>query len=108
MTDLMKGITNEARKLADEAKTLEAIASKNLLSFEAYELLANIKQRLNVLEHMHDQARDNMRAAAAAESAALERPEQPIKKSIRTSSVSPGERAKQRMTKRGVIIVRGV
>lgn len=106
MTGLTKALTAEARKLADEAKTLEVVASKNLLSFEASELLGSLRQRLNVLSYQIDEVRAAMKATADEESAGLELTEQP-KKSPRASHVSAGERAKRNAVKRGATLVRG-
>ncbi|MEZ2449284.1 hypothetical protein [Raoultella planticola] len=105
MTDLLKSLTAEARKLADEAKTLEIIAGKNLLSFEASELLDSLRQRLNVIGYQIDEVRAAMKASAAEEATTLERQE--VKKSPRASHISAGERAKRQAVRRGATLYRG-
>ena len=109
MTDLMKTLTTEARQLADEAKTLEVIAEKNLLCSELSELLASIKQRLNVIEFMVEQVHEKMKTIAAEESASIVRYDQkPIKKSQRARQISPGARFKRQALKRGALLIRDI
>lgn len=105
MTELLKSLTAEARKLADEAKTLEIIAGKNLLSYEASELIGSLRLRLNVLGYQIDEVRAAMKDAAAEEAAALEC--QKVTKSPRASHISAGERAKRQAVRRGATLYRG-
>ncbi|AGO57178.1 hypothetical protein SOD_c42290 [Serratia plymuthica 4Rx13] len=98
--NIYKSISDEAEKLAAEAKTLEKIASRQQLCVEVVELLANVRQRLNVLTHMNDEASTGMKEEADAD--AIKRKP---KRTIHT--MSQGERIKRRLVKRGAILVRG-
>ncbi|RYM47821.1 MULTISPECIES: hypothetical protein [Serratia] len=100
--NIYKSISDEAEKLAAEAKTLEKIASRQQLCVEVVELLANMRQRLNVLTHMNDEASTGMKEEADADADAIKRKP---KRTIHT--MSQGERIKRRLVKRGAILVRG-
>ena len=94
--DLYESMKEEARLILSETKRFQTISEKNPISYEAADLLANLRNRLNAFEHMTDEAGRIMRDAST-----LER-----KKWQPSSRISSGERAKRQAVKRGAILVR--
>ncbi|EHA7329526.1 hypothetical protein JMH93_001606 [Escherichia coli] len=99
--DLYESMKEEARLILSETKRFQIISEKNPISYEAAELLANLRNRLNTFEYMTDEAGRIMREEAESNASTLER-----KKWKPSSRVSVGERAKRQAVKRGAILVR--
>ncbi|EHX89334.1 hypothetical protein ABN284_13325 [Escherichia coli] len=99
--DLYESMKEEARLILSETKRFQTISEKNPISYEAADLLASLRNRLNAFEHMTDEAGRIMRDEAESHASTLER-----KKWQPSSRISSGERAKRQAVKRGAILVR--
>ncbi|MFS3290827.1 hypothetical protein ACK6UT_03450 [Escherichia coli] len=99
--DLYESMKEEARLILSETKRFQIISEKNPISYEAADLLASLRNRLNAFEHMTDEAGRIMRDEAESNASTLER-----KKWKPSSRLSVGERAKRQAVKRGAILVR--
>lgn len=62
--DLYESMKEEARLILSETKRFQTISEKNPISYEAADLLANLRNRLNAFEHMTDEAGRIMRDEA--------------------------------------------
>ena len=100
--DLYESMKEEARLILSETKRFQTISEKNPISYEAADLLASLRNRLNAFEHMTDEAGRIMRDEAESNASTLER-----KKWKPSSRLSVGERAKRRLVKQGATLVRG-
>ncbi len=99
--DLYELMKEEARLILSETKRFQIISEKNPISYEAADLLASLRNRLNAFEHMTDEAGRIMRDEAENNASTTER-----KKWKPSSRLSVGERAKRQAVKRGAILVR--
>ena len=99
--DLYESMKEEARLILSETKRFQIISEKNPISYEAVDLLASLRNRLNAFEHMTDEAGRIMREEAESNASTPEH-----KKWQPSSSISSGERAKRQAVKRGAILVR--
>lgn len=62
--DLYESMKEEARLILSETKRFQIISEKNPISYEAADLLASLRNRLNAFEHMTDEAGRIMRDEA--------------------------------------------